>query len=193
MKFSVSKLRRRTYERSFDWELARTMHRAGFSFAEIARRLNVDRRGVARVCKLPESRVRRATDEQILGAGPRDRVPCPRCARPMVPSASLCRDCTNETRLLPMTVRRVLGTDTKRPRSRVELRAVEMQRIVEVDGDWGVVVPYPKGGRCPRGYRVVDFWEDGPALVSDRIRVHVAPSTEVLVGGIAQETEEIPE
>lgn len=185
-RYSVSRFRRRVYERRFDWELAREMHKKGHTFAHIARTLGVDRRGVARVVKLPASRVKSATDEQILGAGPGDRIPCPRCMGPMTPKSELCRDCRSETRLQRMTLERVPGTPGN---SYVELRDVEPNRIVEVDGSWGVLCRNRPD--APSGYRLVDFWEFDAEYVHERTRVRVRPSTRVVVGGVSEEEEEI--
>jgi hypothetical protein len=192
--FSKSPFRNRVYERRFDWDLARAMYREGLTIAEIARRLYVDRRGVARVVHLPESRVRKATEEEIaLAFQYRDRTPCPRCGRPKVAKAELCASCRQETRLLPMTLRKVPGTpgSNGRSSSRMELRDVGPNRIVEVDGSWGVLTRSPVPP--PYGYRFVDFWDEPAAFVHERTRVAVAPSSEVVIGGVPQETEEIHE
>lgn len=182
MKHSVSRKRRRTYERRFDWDLARSMHKAGHTFAEIARRLGVDRRGVARVVKLPEYVVASASEEQVFGTGPRDRIPCPRCMGPMTPNASLCISCRNETRLAPMTLERVPGTHGTQ---RIALRDVALNRIVEVDGMWGVLCRNPPD--APYGYRLVDFWEIPSEFVHERTRVRVQSTTRVVVGGVTEE------
>jgi hypothetical protein len=185
-KFTLGRRRRRAYARQFDWLEARARHAAGESFHAIARALGVDRRSVARVVKLPEQYVEEASQEQIelLARMPRDRVPCPRCMGPMTREASLCASCHNETRVEPMTLRTIAGTGD----ARIELREVELHRIVEVDGSWGVVIAHPEG---KKRYRVVDFWDGGPEFVHGRTRVRVARTTQVLVGGIPEGGEEI--
>jgi len=178
------------YERRFDWKLAREMHERGETFAEIARTLGVDRRGVARVCKLPKYVVdSEMSEEQVAAmvlAFPRDREPCPRCTRPKTLRAELCNRCRQELRLdYPVTLQTVLGTAGE---TLVELRSVGLHRIVEIDGNYGVVSPIPPGP-SPYRHRFVDFWEIGPQFVDERVRVRVLPSSKVVIGGVTEREE----
>jgi hypothetical protein len=191
-RYTVGRFRRRAYPRRFDWKLARDLHERGLNFNQIAAALGVDRRSVARVCRLPESKVPEATKEQIaaLVYGAKPEEVCPRCFNRKSATSEFCRQCRQEMRLdKPTTLRRVAGTHG---RNRIELRAVGVNRIVEVDGEYGVLVK-SRNGPTPDGYRVVDFWDGGPTLVHERIRVAVLPSTEVLVGGVNEGGEEIDE
>jgi len=185
-----SSKRRRLYPRRFSYVEARARAKAGETVASIARAFGVDRRTIRRALHLSEAQAREASPEQVAAAGamPRDRVPCPRCERPKVPEAELCRDCRNELRLeSPVTVRKIPGTAG---RSTVELRDVDAHRIVSVDGRYGVALG---GASVPsmRGYRAVDFWDSGLEFVNNRSRVQILPATEVLVGGEPELPEEI--
>jgi len=171
---------RRRWDRKFDWVEARARHAAGETMASIARALGVDRRGVARVIKMPEAYVQQGERSEFIA----DRIPCPRCHGPMMRHSELCAGCFRETReFAPTTLR-------ERPAMRTELRNVELNRIIELDGGFGVVCRGSE--KLPPHLRLVDFWDErGLTFVPARTIVRAEPTFDVLVGGVVEGGEEI--
>lgn len=177
----MGRRRRRVYERKFDWAEVRRRHAEGESMYSLAKVYGVNRSAIERVMRMPAHLIEPATDEAqaALQTLTRDQDECPRCTRAKSKGSELCRDCRNETRLdAEITLVPVPGSP------REKLADVAIGRVKH---RWGVVM---RSGRRPKFVRV-DFWDGGPEHVADTTIVAVAPSSQVLVGGVAEQPEEI--